>query len=70
MADHYLPDEAYDRLVSALLNPAPTLDPRGQIVEALGEFGEIWPEACKRDQEAQDAAYKARLVETHSSAKA
>lgn len=68
MADHYLPDEAYDRLVSALLNPAPTLDPRGQIVEALGEFGEIWPEACKRDQEAEDAAYRAGLAARESAA--
>ncbi|WP_127559047.1 hypothetical protein [Nioella ostreopsis] len=62
MPDHYIPNEAYDRLVDELLHLKPTLDPRGQIVEVLGEFGEIWPESCREAIEADEAAYRARLV--------
>ncbi len=49
-ADHYLPDAAYNRLVSALADldcdpshPHPMSD---RIRVTLGEIGSIWPLSC------------------------
>ncbi|WP_034996456.1 hypothetical protein [Beijerinckia mobilis] len=49
----YLPDEVYERLVGALINPDPcavtgevTAD---QIKIILGTVGNIWPEGLLRD---------------------
>jgi hypothetical protein len=45
--DHYLPDTAYEALLQAILNPAPSLCRRSTLIEALGEIGGVWPEMCR-----------------------
>lgn len=41
--EHYLPDVTYEVLLQAIMNPTPSLDPRGQLIETLGEIGRVWP---------------------------
>lgn len=47
--DTYLPDTAYEVLLQAILNPVPSLDPRSQLIETLGELGGVWPESVNSD---------------------
>lgn len=51
-ADHYLPDENYDRLLQAILHPVPSLDPRSQLIETLGEIGGVWPRSINPERKA------------------
>ena len=45
-AETFIDNETYDALIDALLAPKePTLDPRGQLVEILGDAG-VWPRLC------------------------
>ena len=47
--DSYMPASAYNRMLDAILNPAPSLDPRGQLIELLGTQAGIWSDECLRD---------------------
>lgn len=49
--DHYLPNAAYELLLQALMHPTPSLDPRSQLIETLGEIGGVWPVSCLADQD-------------------
>ena len=49
LSDHYLPEAQYEILLQALLHPEPSLDPRGQLIETLGELGGVWPVSCQRE---------------------
>ncbi|ATU92003.1 hypothetical protein [Phyllobacterium zundukense] len=50
---HYIPREAYERLVAALQSsPSGMLDARSHIVVALGEIADIWPDDIKEECEA------------------
>ncbi|MBB5723195.1 hypothetical protein FHS72_002832 [Loktanella ponticola] len=49
--DHYLPNAAYELLLQAILNPTPSLDPRSQLIETLGEIGGLWPMSCLADRD-------------------
>ncbi|PRY78886.1 hypothetical protein CLV80_103214 [Yoonia maritima] len=50
--DHYLSEAQYETLLQALLHPAPSLDPRGQLIETLGELGGLWPISCQPETQA------------------
>ncbi len=45
----YLPDTTYYRLIDALESAGPTLCRRTQVIELIGEIGNIWPENCHPD---------------------
>ncbi len=49
--DHYISDARYELLLQAILNPTPSLDPRGQLIEALGEIGGLWPMSCLAERD-------------------
>ena len=44
----YIDDGVFDALVFRLLHPAPSLDPRGQVVELLVSAG-LAPQCCLDD---------------------
>jgi hypothetical protein len=50
----YLPDETYERLLTALqlceVDPFTREPTRTAIVTALGEIGNIWPNTCREDE--------------------
>lgn len=50
--DHYLPDTAYEVLLQAILQPVPSLCPRSQLIENLGELGGVWPQSIKMENAA------------------
>ncbi|UWR82873.1 hypothetical protein K4L05_08855 [Phaeobacter inhibens] len=61
IAEHYLPDEAYEELVKALTDKMdyqdnPAVCPRTEVVTALGEIGNIWPASVLDDFEIAEAA--------------
>jgi hypothetical protein len=49
ITDTYITDAAYEVLLQAILNPVPSLDPRSQLIETLGELGNIWPASIHPD---------------------
>lgn len=53
---HYIEDARYELLLQAILNPKPTLDPRGQLIETLGEIGDLWPMSCLADRDPEEMA--------------
>lgn len=48
-AEHYLPDASYEILLQAILHPTPALCARSQLIETLGELGNVWPESVLSD---------------------
>ena len=54
--DSFLPAATFNHLVDAILNPAPSLDPRGQLIETLGNIAGVWSDECLRDQDPADMA--------------
>ncbi|AFO91730.1 hypothetical protein D1822_09880 [Phaeobacter inhibens] len=61
IAEHYLPDEIYEELVTALTSKMdfqdyPAVCPRSEVVTALGEIGNIWPASILDDVEVAAAA--------------
>ncbi len=52
ITDTYIPAAEYEILLQMILNPAPSLDPRSQLIETLGDFAGIWPASVLDDQAA------------------
>ncbi|MFO1099033.1 MAG: hypothetical protein U1E81_12420 [Xanthobacteraceae bacterium] len=62
MAEHYLSDRVYFRLVRKLAGCGNDLE---QIKQTLGEVGDVWPKSVKIDNERSDklaAEARARLA--------
>ncbi|RCW85445.1 hypothetical protein [Phyllobacterium bourgognense] len=50
---HYIPREAYERLVAALQSsPSGMMDVRSHIVLSLGEIADVWPDDIREEWEA------------------
>lgn len=45
----YVEDEAYQQLITDLLEHAATLDPRGRVIELLGMVANVWPASIRED---------------------
>ena len=54
--DTYIDNARYELLLQAILNPTPSLDPRGQLIETLGEIGGVWPVSCLADRDPAEMA--------------
>jgi hypothetical protein len=54
--DTYIDDARFELLLQAILNPTPSLAPRSQLIETLGEIGGVWPISCLADRDPAEMA--------------
>ena len=54
--DTYIDNARYELLLQAIMHPTPSLDPRGQLIETLGEIGGVWPVSCLADHDPAEMA--------------
>ena len=47
----YLPDAVYYALLDDLLAANSNFDPRGRVIELLGEIADVWPQMVLDDAE-------------------